>query len=193
MLAEQTISTKVKEDKDDDDGSGDGSGSGDGDGTGSGSGSGYDYGGTGSGYNFGDGTDYSSGPNYTPNFNIPDSGGSGRGQPDPSVPTDPNEEPEIEEETGIPVTGELMSAVAPLSPSDSGDAATSAEDEAEPDAEEIVEEAKEVSAPGALIAGGIIVGLLGLGAGRELETVRPRRLTKRPDFSALRRLSPPWK
>ena len=166
VVAEGSIATKVMEAPDDSDGSG--------------SGSGFDSGG--SGFS----TPYSP-PSYSPNF--PESGGSGSSDSPPA----PDSEPTLDE-TGVSVTGELLSAVAPLSPS-SGAEGSEAEDEiaAQPEPEAIADEAKEVSAPGALIAGGIIIGLLGLGAGRELESVRPRRLLRRPDFSGLRRLSPPWK
>lgn len=165
-LAEQTISTKVKEPPEENDGSGSSG-----------------FGGTGPSYTppFTPST-----PDYSPNF--PDSTPS----PDTPAPPDPDSAPEIEEETGTSVTGELLSATSPL-PAPSGDDGAAAEDESRPPPEEVADEAKQVNAPGALIAGGVIVGLLGLGAGRELENKRPRRLLKRPDFSALRRLSPPWK
>lgn len=163
VIAEQTIATKVKEPPSGNDGSGPGFGS------------------TGPSYT----PPYTSPtPDFSPNF--PDS------TPSPDTPPDPDEEPEIEEETGVSVNGELLSATSPL-PAPSGEEGPTAEDESEPAPEEVADEAKEVSAPGALIAGGVIVGLLGLGAGREVENKRPRRLLKRPDFSALRRLSPPWK
>ena len=94
------------------------------------------------------------------------------------------------EDAGVSVSGELLSATTPLPPS-SGEAGETPEESA-PDPEAAVEEAEEISAPGALIAAGVVVGLLGLGAGREMETVRPRRI-RRPDLSGLRRLLPPWK
>ena len=165
-VAEGAIATKVKEPPSQDDGSGSSG-----------------FGGTGPSYTppFTPST-----PDYSPNF--PDSTPS----PDTPAPPDPDSAPEIEEETGTSVAGELLSATSPL-PAPSGEEGPTAEDESEPAPEEVADEAKEVSAPGALIAGGVIVGLLGLGAGRELEDKRPLRLLKRPDFSALRRLSPPWK
>ncbi len=132
---------------------------------------------------------YSSG--YTPpsdyDYNFPDSGGATRTPRTPKTP-DPDETPPVED-LGTSVEGELLSATAPLPPS-SGDAPPA--DEAAPDPEEAIEEAEEISGPGALIAAGVVVGLLGLGAGREMETVRPRRL-RRPNVSGLRRLLPPWK
>ncbi len=145
-------------------------------------------------YGGGYGTDYGSGyggyssPDYGSSF--PDSGGTGSDYSDDTKTPDPDEAPPLEE-TGTSVSGELLSATAPLPPS-SGDAAGA---EAEPDvaAEEAARRSEEVSAPGALIAAGVIVGLLGLGAGREMENVRPRRRLRRPNLSGLRRLSPPWK
>ncbi len=129
-------------------------------------------------------------PGYTPpsdyDYNFPDSGSNTEIPETPK--TDPDETPELEV-PGTSVEGELLSAVAPLPPS-SGDALPA--DETAPDPEEAIEEAEEISAPGALIGAGVVVGLLGLGAGREMENVRPRRL-RRPDLSRLRRLSPPWK
>ncbi len=134
--------------------------------------------------------DYSSGytppsTDYSPNF--PDTGDNT--VPETPATPDPDEAPPIED-TGVSVAGELLSATAPLPPS-SGDALPPGET-APPDPEAAIEEAEEISAPGALIAGGIVVGLIGLGAGREIENVRPRRW-RRPDLSRLRRLSPPWK
>lgn len=134
-------------------------------------------------------------PGYTPpsdyDYNFPDSGGSPTEIPDDPIKTpDPDEVPELEI-PGTDVEGELLSATAPLPPS-SGDAPAAEEETPPADPEKAIEEAEEISAPGALIAGGIVVGLLGLGAGREMETTRPRRL-RRPDLSRLRRLSPPWK
>ena len=166
VVAEQTIATKVKAPPEDNDGFGSGT-----------SGSGFS-------------TPYTPPPTFESNF--PDSTGSGSSVPDMPAPPDPDEEPEIDEETGVSVTGELLSATTPLPPA-SGEEGSKPEDEAPPEPQEVADEAKEVSAPGALIAGGIVVGLLGLGAGREVENRRPRHLFKRLDFSALRRLSPPWK
>jgi hypothetical protein len=149
----------------------------------------------------------SSGPSYTsPSYSSPSYGtppssdfdydydfpGSGSNteipESTPKVP-DTEETPPLED-LGTDVEGELLSAIAPLPP-ESGDALPPGE-ELPPDPEAAIEEAEEINAPGALIAGGIVVGLLGLGAGREMENVRPRRL-RRPDLSRLRRLSPPWK
>jgi hypothetical protein len=146
----------------------------------------------------------SSGPGYTPpsssfdytpppsdfDYNFPDSASpsSPRFPETPKTP-DPDEAPPLAE-FGTSVEGELLSATAPLPPS-SGDALPPGE-EPPPDPEAAIEEAEEINAPGALIAAGVVVGLLGLGAGREMETVRPRRL-RRPKLSGLRRLSPPWK
>lgn len=135
---------------------------------------------------------------YTPpssNFDIPNSP-STPNFPDrsdfPEPPKVPDGDQTPLEEPGISVEGELLSAVATLPPA-SGDAAPESAAEADArDPQTAIEEAKEISAPGALIAGGIVVGLLGLGAGREMENVRPRRI-RRPDLSGLRRLSPPWK
>jgi hypothetical protein len=148
------------------------------------------------------GTGFGTGPSfgtdsYTPpssdfDTNFPDVGDSSSDFPD--APKAPKTDITPTEEAGTPVTGELLSATGALPPS-SGDAAEplpAAGEDAPADPTEVSEEAKEVSAPGALIASGIIVGLLGLGAGREMENVRPRRL-RRPDLSGLRRLSPPWK
>jgi hypothetical protein len=148
------------------------------------------------------GTGFGTGPSfgtdsYTPpsgdfDTNFPDVGDSSSDFPD--APKAPKTDITPTEETGTPVTGELLSATGAPPPS-SGDAAEplpAAGEDAPSDPTEVSEEAKEVSAPGALIASGIIVGLLGLGAGREMENVRPRRL-RRPDLSGLRRLSPPWK
>lgn len=169
IVAEQTIGTPVKAPPEENTG---------------GSGFGGSSGSFGSGF----GSDFST-PNYSPNF--PNPGDSSPNFPDDTSKTpDPDEAPPIEE-TGTSVTGELLSATAPLPPS-SGDA-RGAEAKPEPEPKEAAEEAKEVSAPGALIAAGVIVGLLGLGAGREMENVRPRRFLRRPDLSGLRRLSPPWK
>ena len=134
------------------------------------------------------GTSYpgSTSPGY--DYDFPDSGGSTSDIPDTPKTPDPDETPPLED-FGTSVEGELLSATAPLPPS-SGDALPA--DETPPDPEEAIEEAEEISAPGALIAAGVVVGLLGLGAGREMETVRPRRL-RRPNLSGLRRLLPPWK
>ncbi|MDX6587179.1 MAG: hypothetical protein QOI31_1652 [Solirubrobacterales bacterium] len=132
-------------------------------------------------------------PGYTPpsdyDYNFPD--GSVSEIPETKTPKtpDPDETPPLEI-PGTSVEGELLSATAPLPPS-SGDALPP-DEQLPPDPEQAIEEAEEISGPGALIAGGIVVGLLGLGAGREMETVRPRRLW-RPDLSGLRRLLPPWK
>ena len=128
----------------------------------------------------------STSPGY--DYDFPDSGGSTSDIPDTPKTPDPDETPPVED-FGTSVEGELLSATAPLPPS-SGDAPPA--DEAAPDPEEAIEEAEEISGPGALIAAGVVVGLLGLGAGREMETVRPRRL-RRPNMSGLRRLLPPWK
>ena len=137
------------------------------------------------------GTGYT--PSYTPpsdyDYNFPDSG-SNSDIPDTPLKTPDTEETPPLEELGTSVEGELLAAVAPLPPA-SGDALPPGE-ELPPDPEAAIEEAEEINAPGALIAGGIVVGLIGLGAGREMENVRPRRL-RRPDLSRLRRLSPPWK
>lgn len=142
------------------------------------------------------GLDYDSG--YTPpsdfdyDYDFPDSGSS-QDIPDTKVPKIPEtEETAPLEELGIPVEGELLSTVAPLPPASSNESAAAPEEENAPDPEEAIEEAEKISAPGALVAGGIVVGLLGLGAGREMENVRPRRV-RRPNLSGLRRLSPPWK
>ena len=135
------------------------------------------------------GTTYpgSTSPDY--DYDFPDTGGSpSQDIPDTPKTPDPDETPPVED-FGTSVDGELLSATAPL-PSSSGDAAPA--DETPPDPEEAIEEAEEIHTPGALIAAGVVVGLLGLGAGREMETVRPRRL-RRPNLSGLRRLSPPWK
>ena len=133
---------------------------------------------------------YSSG--YTPpsrlRLQLPRFGRSTTETPETPKTPDPDETPPLED-LGTSVEGELLSATAPLPPS-SGDAPPA--DEAAPDPEEAIEEAEEISGPGALIAAGVVVGLLGLGAGREMETVRPRRL-RRPNMSGLRRLLPPWK
>ena len=129
----------------------------------------------------------STSPGY--DYDFPDSGGSpSQDIPDTPKTPDPDETPPLED-FGTSVEGELLSTTAPLPPS-SGDALPA--DETPPDPEEAIEEAEEINAPGALIAAGVVVGLLGLGAGREMETVRPRRL-RRPDLSGLRRLLPPWK
>jgi hypothetical protein len=170
IAAEQTIAGAVKEPEETDTGTGTG-------GTGFGS-SGYD-----SGYDTS--YDYPSASDYDSNFpdaEIPDS------VPDDVKPPDAETTPL--EDAGVSVSGELLSATTPLPPS-SGDAGETAEESA-PDPEAAVEEAEEINAPGALIAAGVVVGLLGLGAGREMETVRPRRI-RRPDLSGLRRLLPPWK
>jgi hypothetical protein len=137
---------------------------------------------------------YGSGYSYTPpatdyDSNFPEyDDGSDTTMPDAPKPPDPDETAPLED-PGISVSGELLSATAPLPPS-SGDAGAAPPDE--PDPEAAIEEAEEISAPGALIGAGIVVGLLGLGAGREMETMRPRRL-RRPDLTGLRRLLPPWK
>ena len=141
-----------------------------------------------SGYDSGYDTsyDYPSASDYDSNF--PDAK-----IPEDSVPDDvktPDAETTPLEDAGVSVSGELLSATTPLPPS-SGEAGETPEESA-PDPEAAVEEAEEISAPGALIAAGVVVGLLGLGAGREMETVRPRRI-RRPDLSGLRRLLPPWK
>ncbi len=172
VQAEQTLSTSVKKPPPANTG-----GSGFGGGTSFGGDFGGDYGG---GY---------SAPDYSPNF--PSTGGSSSDFPadKPKTP-DPDEAPPVEE-TGTSVNGELLSATTPLAPT-SGDAAGGGK-APEPEPQEAAEEAKKVSAPGALIAAGVVVGLLGLGAGREMEKVRPRRFLRRPDLSGLRRLSPPWK
>jgi hypothetical protein len=142
------------------------------------------FGGTG-GLNY----DYTD-PSSDFDYNFPDSASpdSPRLPETPKTP-DPDETPPIAE-FGTSVEGELLSATAPLPPS-SGDALPP-EEEPPPDPEAAIEEAEEINAPGALIAAGVVVGLLGLGAGREMETVRPRRL-RRPNARGLRRLSPPWK
>ena len=143
------------------------------------------------------GTGYS--PGYSPpstdynyDYNFPDSAPS-QDIPDTKVPEAPEPDETVPlEDLGTPVEGELLSTVAALPPSSGDASAASPVEEDEPNPEEAMEEAEEISAPGALIAGGIVVGLLGLGAGREMENVRPRRL-RRPNLSGLRRLSPPWK
>jgi len=132
------------------------------------------------------------GSGYTPSsgfdYDFPNSGGSTSDIPDTPETPDPDETPPVED-LGTSVEGELLSATAPLPPSSGG---AQPADEAAPDPEEAIEDAEEISGPGALIAAGVVVGLLGLGAGREMETVRPRRL-RRPNVSGLRRLLPPWK
>jgi hypothetical protein len=172
VQAEETISTKVAEPPSETGGTGT---------TGTGFGTGPSF-----------GTDSYTPPSGDFDTNFPDVGDSSSDFPD--APKAPKTDITPTEETGTPVTGELLSATGALPPS-SGDAAEPlpvAGEDAPADPTEVSEEAKEVSAPGALIASGIIVGLLGLGAGREMENVRPRRL-RRPDLSGLRRLSPPWK
>lgn len=171
--AEQTIGTPVKAPPEENTGNG-----------------GSSFGGSSFG---GGGTSYGGG--YTPpssdyEYDFPDSGGSGSNFPDAPKTPDPDETPPLED-FGTDVEGELLSATAPLPPS-SGDAGAIPPEDTPPDPEAAIEEAEEISAPGALIAAGVVVGLLGLGAGREMENVRPRRL-RRPDLSRLRRLSPPWK
>ncbi|MDQ3728562.1 MAG: hypothetical protein M3355_03120, partial [Actinomycetota bacterium] len=124
--------------------------------------------------------------------NFPSAGSSTPTPNFPDAPEPPGDTTVPEEELGTSVTGELLSAIAPLEPS-SGKDSSGAEDTLAPETPFAEPENEEVSAPGALIATGVIVGLLGLGAGRELDNVRPRRFLRRPDLSALRRLSPPWK
>jgi len=143
---------------------------------------------TGGGFTSPGGSSFGFTPPSNYDYNFPDSGGSTAQIPDTPKTPDPDEAPPLEE-LGTSVEGELLSATAPLPPS-SGDALPA--DEAAPDPEKAIEEAEEISGPGALIAAGVVVGLLGLGAGREMETVRPRRL-RRPNVSGLRRLLPPWK
>jgi hypothetical protein len=167
VVAEQTIGTPVKAPPPENNGSGSS-------GYGSGYGSGYNYAPPSSDYNY--------------DYNFPESNAPSDIPDTPKTP-DPDETPPLEI-PGTSVEGELLSATAPLPPS-SGDALPP-DEELPPDPEQAIEEAEEISGPGALIAGGIVVGLLGLGAGREMETVRPRRLW-RPDLSGLRRLLPPWK
>ena len=138
------------------------------------------------------GSSYDSSYNYTPpatdyDSNFPEYDNSDSSIPDDVKTPDPDEAPPVED-FGTSVSGELLSATAPLPPS-SGDASEAPE---QPDPEAAIEEAEEINAPGALIAAGVVVGLLGLGAGREMETMRPRRI-RRPDLSGLRRLLPPWK
>jgi hypothetical protein len=137
------------------------------------------------------GPDYSYSPPSTDyDSNFPDSGNYDTTIPDtPKDKADP-EDAVVPEDPNVSVAGELLSGTAPLPPS-SGDALPP-DDTTPPDPEQAIEEAEEINAPGALIASGVVVGLLGLGAGREMETVRPRRL-RRPDLSGLRRLLPPWK
>jgi hypothetical protein len=166
IVAEQTIGTPVKAPPPENNG---GSGG---------------FGGTG-GFNY----NYTS-PSPDFDYNFPDSGGSTSPRfPETPKTPDPDESPPLAE-FGTSVEGELLSAIAPLPPS-SGDALPP-DEEPPPDPEAAIEEAEEINAPGALIAAGVVVGLLGLGAGREMETVRPRR-PRRPNLSGLRRLSPPWK
>ena len=132
---------------------------------------------------------YGTPPSSDYDYDFPDSGSNAEiPESTPKVPD--TEETAPLEDSGTDVEGELLSAIPPL-PAESGDALPPGE-ELPPDPEAAIEEAQEISAPGALIAGGIVVGLLGLGAGREMENMRPRRL-RRPDLSRLRRLSPPWK
>jgi len=150
------------------------------------------------------GSGYDSGYNYDSGYTPPsDFGGDysdpGSSNPEPNFPETPEETPEDttlpEATSGTSVSGELLAAVAPLEPSSGGDAAAgSPEEEATtPEDEVIFEENEEVTAPGALIAAGVVIGIIGLGAGREIEDVRPRRFLRRPNFSGLRRLLPPWK
>lgn len=169
IVAEQTIGTPVKATPPENPGTGSG-GSG---GLGSGLGSGYNY--------------SPSTPDY--DYDFPDTRGSSPDLPATPKTPDTDETPSLED-LGTSVEGELLSATTPLPPS-SGDAGAAPQEEA-PDPEEAIEEAEQIDAPGALIAAGVVVGLLGLGAGREMENVRPRRV-RRPGSSRLRRLSPPWK
>ena len=160
--------------------------------TGDTGGSGFGSSGFGSGFGsggFGTTPDFSSPDFSDPNF--PDVSPTSPRTPTPEEPK-PDDTP-VPEVTGTSITGELLSDVGPLPPS-SGAPEGSSSTKPEPDEEaETAEEAKDVSAPGALIAGGIIVGLLGLGAGREFEGSGRGLRLKRPDLNALRRLSPPWK
>ncbi|MDQ2676399.1 MAG: PKD domain-containing protein [Actinomycetota bacterium] len=149
--------------------------------------SGSGTGGLGSG--FGSSFDYTpSSPDY--DYDFPDTGNSSPDMPDAPKLPDSGETPSLED-LGTSVEGELLSATTPLPPS-SGDAGAVSPVEETPDPEEAIEEAEQINAPGALIAAGVVVGLIGLGAGREMENVRPRRI-RRPGLSGLRRLSPPWK
>jgi len=164
-------------------------------------------GGSGSG-SFGSGSFGSGGfdSGYTPPSDFGgDFGGSdfGGSNPDPNFPDPPDDTPEdsaIPEETsGVSVSGELLSQISALEDGNGEEGLAGEEDAAEEDAAEpprdeaTFEKNEEVTAPGVLIAAGVVVGLIGLGAGREIEDVRPRRFLRRPDLSGLRRLLPPWK
>ena len=78
--------------------------------------------------------------------------------PDTPKTPDPDETPPLED-FGTSVEGELLSATAPLPPSSGRRPA--APTRLPPDPEKAIEEAEEISAPGALIAAGVVVGLLG--------------------------------
>ena len=150
------------------------------------------FGGTG-GFDYDSGYSAPPSSDYNYDYNFPDSAAPSQDVPETKLPKtpDPDEAAPLED-LGTPVEGELLSTVAALPPSSGDAAAVPPEAEDAPDPDQAIEEAQEISAPGALIAGGIVVGLLGLGAGREMENVRPRRV-RRPNLSGLRRLSPPWK
>ena len=152
----------------------------------------------GTGYDLRLGYNYDSG--YTPPSDFGCDFDSDTPNPEENFPDAPKDTPEDttlpEATSGTSVSGELLAATAPLEPSSGGDAAAGGAQKNEttpPEDEVIFEENDEVTAPGALIAAGVVVGLIGLGAGREIEDVRPRRFLRRPNFSGLRRLLPPWK
>ena len=181
VVAQGAIATPVKEPPPENNGTGGTGGTG-GIGTG---GTGYD-----SGYNYDSG--------YTPPSDFGGDYDSETPNPEENFPDPPKETPEDttlpEATSGTSVSGELLAAEAPLEPESGGDASAGGEEASEaPEDEVVFEENEEVTAPGALIAAGVVVGIIGLGAGRELEDVRPRRFFRRPNFSGLRRLLPPWK
>jgi hypothetical protein len=113
--------------------------------------------------------------------------------PAPTAPTAPDLEPGAPGFSGVSVAGDLMSATAP---------APGAGDDEEPFELPAVGagtpqfEDPEFTVSGAALLVGSVLGLVGIGAGREFERLDPRRWLKRrrwmkrPKLSALRRLLP---
>ncbi len=167
-LAEQTVSTPVKEAPPEDNGGTGGTG-------GIGTGSSY-------------GSDYNYDSGYTPPSDFGGDYDSSTPNPEQNFPDPPKETPEDttlpEATSGTSVSGELLAAVAPLEPSSGGDAAAAsdAEEATTPEDEVIFEENEEVTAPGALIAAGVVIGIIGLGAGPRNRRCSPTPLPPAPEF-----------